>query len=261
MEPSLAVAFSGLKSDVGRYLGFGRGVDFNNVEWSADQLADINRCVQGGLRSFYDCGYSWSFLKPILTLVLASGENTVALPDDISGPEGDAVIVASSIMPWVKMQFRSIGEVLASENSLPDNTGPPQVLCIEPLKGTTSIEGQRFQVHAYPTADQDYTLKFQAYINPNYLSETSKYALGGAEHSQTLLEACLAEAESLMDNTLGVHTQKFKERLEISKELDRRKKPQKQGICTDGDKEGFLMGRHDTVSNPVSFYGISTADW
>ncbi len=257
--PTLDVAFAALKSEVGWFLGYGRDI----TDLTARELSDVERCVQGGLRSFYDCGYSWSFLKPVVSLALASGANTIALPDDASGIEGDAALVSGSatMYPWIRLQFISPGDVMLAENNLPGKTGPPEILCYEPLKGTTATDGQRFQIHVYPTADQAYTIRAQVYINPNYLSTSQQYAYGGAEHAQTLLEACLSEAETLLDDHMANHAAKFQERLKISEDLDRRKKPLKHGLCTDGDRDGFLLGRHDVISNPVSFYGISTADW
>jgi hypothetical protein len=68
-ESGLSVGFGDLLSEVGWYLGYGRGVA---TAWTASQLSEITGIVQSGVRRVYyppaisaDInGYEWSWLRP-----------------------------------------------------------------------------------------------------------------------------------------------------------------------------------------------------
>jgi hypothetical protein len=135
-------------------------------------------------------------------------------------------------MPWL-IQWRNEGALREMYAATPTMTGPPMLAALSPLKGTTGIAGQRFILHMFPAADQNYTLQAQYYINPDYLSGAFPFAYGGAPHAETILESCLAIAEQRRDDAMTVHTAKFKERLLASISMDRRLKPQKLGLNRD----------------------------
>lgn len=81
-ESSLSIGLPDLKSQVGFYLGYGRGVD---TPWNANQLAEILGVVQSGVRRVYYPpsipqlqvqGYEWSWLRPNEFLSIYGRYNT-----------------------------------------------------------------------------------------------------------------------------------------------------------------------------------------
>jgi hypothetical protein len=257
-SPTLAVAFKDLQADVGFYLGYGRGPDFKQREWDEKKKATIARCVKGGMRKFYFCGHKWSFLKPVAELTLSSGENTLILPDDFGGVESYIVVTQATGICWQPVQYGSIAQVQEQEARLPNSTGRPIICALEPTKTTMHGQNPRSQLHFWPTADQDYTLKAQYYIVPDYLTGEKPYAYGGPDHAETLLEACLAVAEKIGDNTAEVHAAEFATLLNQSKEIDARMKPKNIGYNLDhSDRDTGVRGMMERYQDQrVTFEGV-----
>lgn len=244
-----------MAQDVGFFLGWGRGAAASDVPWDLQQQQAIDRCLKGGLRNFYHCGYNWSFLRPIVQLQLDNAGQTLPLPDDFGGVEGQIVVGLATGIQWWPVDFGGVGQVYQKYAQLPTTSGRPQFCCIEPIKGTTATAGQRFQLRFWPIADNGYTLKFQYYINPDYLSGAFPYAYGGAQHAETLLESCLALAEKILDNEAKLHEGEFNKRLAISQQIDRRNKPQHLGYNGDwSDTKNRNSGYRGL--NPITVGGV-----
>ena len=256
-ESTLTAAFDDLTGDVGFFLGWGRGANNGDTAWTTAQQAAIDRCVKGGLRNFYHCGYDWTFLRPIVSLALATGDRYVAVPDDFGGLEGPIAVSVSGSSGY--------GQVLVTGDAgrlyaqAPDMTGPPEAVSIETVKGTKTVRGQRWQLHVYPQADQAYTLEFQYYLNPDYLTGSMPYAYGGPQHAETLLESCLAVAEKILNDAATLHAMEFEKRLSVSMDLDRRNKPQNFGYNADRSdwKHGRGWDRRNRLdqASPVTWFG------
>lgn len=258
-EPTLNAAFYDLQGDVGFFLGFGRGANNGDNAWDSFQQASIDRCVKGGLRRFYHNGYPWSFLKPVSTVTMLNGSNTVPLPDDYGGFEGEITVTTGSTSNiWEQIRLVGIGTIDELAARQPTTTGRPAAIAQEPLRGTGTNQSQRFQLKAWPTADADYTYRFSYYLNPDYLTGALPYAYGGPEHAETILEACLSVAEKILDDTLSVHEQEFMKLLEVSKELDHRKKPQYVGYNRDWSDVVHREPRYPPQHgySPVTYNGI-----
>jgi hypothetical protein len=249
MESTLSLKLSDLQAKLGTFLGWGRGAAFQETAWSTSQQAVIDDCTQSGLRRFYwptpadgqQTSYDWSFLKPTSTADFPQGAQYVPLPDDFGGFEDQITLLTtnSTAQPW-RVEWRNEGELRRMYSVTPVMTGPPMYAATQPLKGTTPTQGQRFQLFLFPAADQDYTLQFQYYIAPDYLTGATPYSYGGAQHTETILESCLAIAEERLDDASGIHAQAFASRLSASIAMDRRLKPQKIGPNLDrSDRQGW----------------------
>jgi hypothetical protein len=239
MESSLTAAFNDLLGDVGHFLGYGRGATNGEEAWDDFKTADVERSIKGGMRKFYFCGYDWTFLKPTVSLVLDSGaQQAEALPDDFGGFEGDVTIsaVGSTTQPW-RIKWVSEPTIRGFYASNPTLAGPPMYVAELRQRGTSKEFSSRSELLVFPAADQAYTLKVQYYLNPDYLTGSKPYAYGGPQHSETLLEACLQVAEIIKDDMSGPHAQEFDRLLEISKDIDRRNKPQSYGPNRDTSDE------------------------
>ena len=235
-------------AEVGDFLGWGRGADHGDKAWDERKKQKIDAIVASGQRRFYypeplpgqTVSHRWSFLQPVATVTLASGEQTAKFPDDYGAAEGQATISGSSSSSYLPVHFVNDGFIRAKYAELPDATGHPQFVAEEVLKGTTHDRGQKKRLLVWPAADADYTIQFRYYINPQRLQTAQPYCYGGPQHVETILESCLAVAESRMDDTQSVHAQLFVQRLAASISIDSRNKPQALGYNAD---------RSDVVGN------------
>lgn len=263
-ESTLSLKLSDLAGSVGLFLGWGRGEDNADIAWNPQQKASITEIVQSGLRNFYfpaptegsDSPYDWSFLRPTATIQLDSGASVARLPDDFGGFEGRITIQSSAGAPQpCRIQWRNEGQLREMYGVSPDMTGAPMFAAEQPIKGTSLLAGQRFQLYVFPAADQTYQLQFAYYILADYLTAAAPFAYGGMQHAETILESCLAIAEQRLDDLAGVHTQKFGQRLLASIGQDRKNKPQQLGYNSDNsDRRGINRGDSHNWS-PAATYG------
>jgi len=265
-QSSLDLKYEDLASETGHFLGFGRGANEGEKAWTASQTKSIESCIKSGYRKFLlpppvgnETSYNWSFLHPVASLALASGEQTIPLPYDFGGLEGDAILSATSgASRWSALRIEPEGRLLQSYAAFETApTGPPVSVALQAIKGTTDSRGQRWQLLVYPQADQAYTIQVPYFFVPEALSEPRPYALGGPNHAETILEACLSVAEQRLDDTASVHSALFMERLAASISLDRRNKPNFLGYNRDrsDDRRGTRMGRSHYNEFTVTYEG------
>lgn len=263
-ESTLALKFSDLQSEVGLFLGWGRGEDAGDRAWSSQEEASLVSIVRSGLRQFYfppviegsATAYDWSFLKPFASLSLASGDQTLTLPDDFGGIEGRITVSTTSSSIPDDVPLLNEGLLNKWYSQTPDATGRPKAAALQPVKGTHPQHGQRWNLFVFPEADAAYTLEFAYYLLPNCLTGDWPYAYGGASHAETLLESCLAIAEQRLDDSMSVHSAKFQERLRASIAQDRKHKPQTQGYNGDASDYYAARSRYDRRGwNPITING------
>lgn len=267
-EPTLALTYSDLLAEVGFHLGYGRGAAKGDTAFTARQQTTLDYVIKSGLRQFYyppplpgeKSSYDWSFLKPTATLTLQKGAQTVALPDDYGGFDGQVTIVPQGVtcQPW-KIDWENEGRIRQRYAAYPSLVAPPRYVAQESLKGTTPNNGQRFQLYFFPTADQSYTLQVPYYVNPDYLTTANPYHYGGAQHAETVIQSCLAIAEQKLDDDRDVQQVKFMERLAASIAMDRKNKPQRLGYNADrSDRpENWRHGWQHWFAPPSTYNGQS----
>lgn len=263
MESTLTLSYADLLGDVGLFLGYGRGATFGDPAWSSQQQAVIDSSVKSGLRQFYfpppmegtSSSYDWSFLKPTASANLASGASTVPLPDDFGGFEGSITISSTSTQLLWPIELVSEGRIRQMYSVTPTTSGRPLYASLQPLKGTTATQGQRFQLYLFPLSDASYTIQFQYYVLADALTAAFPYVYGGMAHAETVREACLMAAEQFLDDSSTVHAMKFQERLAASISLDRRNKPQKLGYNADYSDRPALTRGDLHGWNLVTVYG------
>ena len=235
MESTLAINLTEIEARLGRYLGYGTDKD----TWDAEQTAEVSQYVKTGLRKFYfrkfagGIVYDWSFLRPVATLTLASGDNTIDLPADFGEFEGRITVSSTTNSFFTPMELRNPGWIREQFAKYPNQTGKPKFVAREAKKGTTVNSGQRFRLYVFPTADQAYTIQGQYYLLPDVITEQYPYTYGGAQHSETVAQACLSAAELESDNQAGVHTQLFEEHMMASIAYDRKGKEHHLGYNAD----------------------------
>jgi hypothetical protein len=235
-ESTLIAAYDDLRVDVAYHLGYTRTVD----NWNQRQLDNLAATLKTGSRQFYFCGEPWSFLKPVRSVTLHSGQNVCRLPGDYGACEGPITVSVDGQGSFYR-QLRTgpAQDVYLREKRMPNTPGSPAILCEEVAPGSPNArQSSRVQFHVWPTADADYTLTFPMKILPNALTGELPFAYGGADHSQTLLQSCKAAAERDIDSIgpqspAAIQQPEFARMLEISKTLDRRRKPHTVGVMWD----------------------------
>ena len=198
------------------------------VPWDDRQFEDIDSAVEGGLRRFYypyieseGQIYQWSFLrKEATTGAVSASDSSVALADDVAHIVDDSVVV-HTVAGAYQTPLTRVTETEIRKLRTDPKTGAPKYYAVRATHGgSTATAGQRFEIAFYPNADAAYQFSYTYVMAPDKLSTTNKYPLGGALHSQTLIEAVLAECEKNMDDQSGVHEAMFQKLLISSYRAD-----------------------------------------
>lgn len=262
-ESTLTLKKSDFEAKVGIFLGW-TGTPAN---WSDLQKERLKDSVDSGYRQFLmptadanGSSHDWSFLRPVLSLDLTSGSRTVALPDDYGSLEGTITVTTTSSASFWPVQVTLEGRLREMYARLPSATGRPQWAAEVPLKGTTGQKASRYELMIYPEADEDFTLEVAYYLLPEALTDSNPYCYGGMQHSETILESCLAIAEERINNIEnGVHGSKFRERLAASIAIDRRNKAELigyNGDRSDARSLGYWSWREKYLTDRVTYYGV-----
>jgi hypothetical protein len=78
----------------------------------------------------------------------------------------------------------------------------------------------QYEALFYPTPDSTYTVSYRYSLTPPDLSEQQPIPLGGPQHGETIIEACLSAAEKLNQDTEDIHERRFLECLARSIQAD-----------------------------------------
>jgi hypothetical protein len=248
-ESTLAVTFAELESTISSFLGYGLGPNYGDQPWTNEQQVILDRLTKEAIHQVYvppplvqgGSPYDWSFLHPTAQADFPAGATLIQMPDDFGGFEGMMTLLSTAVtaQPW-RIEWRNEGQLRAMFSQSPSITGPPMYAAPVWLKPISGTAGQRQAVLMFPAADQDYTLQFQYYLLPDFLSGAFPYVYGGAAHASLFKESALSIAEQWLDDEAGIHEAKFKERLAASIGMDRKSKPQKVGYNADrSDRPGF----------------------
>jgi hypothetical protein len=235
-ESSASIELLELQAEVGSFLGYGRGANFDDEEWDKRSQQAIDSIIASGLHKFYfppvlpsdTKAHEWSFLKPVATLTLPVAANHILLPADFGGLSGE-LILSTPTGQREPVPVVGVG-MIERQRALTDSmTGMPRMAAIRPIVGTSRQQGQRFQLDVYPAADVEYTFEMAYTLAPNVLTAQHPYPYGGPVHRETILESCLAVAESRQDDQASLHRGLFMEQLASSVSHDRKYRPQMLG--------------------------------
>ncbi|MHC4625068.1 MAG: hypothetical protein ACYS4W_14335 [Planctomycetota bacterium] len=191
-------------------------------------------------------GKSLAFDENSNTYVIASytSSTVVVVTGDASGESGNTITVDSEdsfALPWDYGGMSGEGlftydnadnklstVTLTSEANIRHlrqsgiDTGTPYLAAIVPLT-TAGTEGQRWAAIFHNPPNEVLTLHYRYYLLPDALVLTSlEYPYGSTAHSETILESCLAIAESReKDGGTGEHQNRFAALLQSSIDHDR----------------------------------------
>lgn len=262
MESTLALDYEKLALEVARFVGYPRDLD----SLTADQLYEVNMAIDGGLRKFYNPvlvgqqmpAHAWSFLRPLGQISLVASVNEYDLPDEFGGGsgciQGDVTILTTS-GSYDKLVIVN-ESLIRSRRSAVSMSGIPRFVAVID-KAPTEGFPQRWRLLVSPDPDTSYTLQFRYTATPKALSKKNRYPWGGAQHAQTILAACLAEAESkIIGNPGGPHSGEFVALLTASISADMRQgQAEHLGYCGDpSTPESYGLQKRRAYYDP----GIST---
>jgi hypothetical protein len=212
---ALAASYDSLRREIGRFLGYRPSTS----DWSSTETQNVADILDGGLRRFYwpTPPHAWSFLSPNATLPVNSSAFVYQLPDDFSDISSKGF--AFSVGAKKARVSRVSEEAIKALRSQANRTGEPQFFCVTSRANLVSNES-RYDVWFYPTPDASYSLEYSYSVIPDSLSTSNTAPLGGARHSETITEACLAEAERKLGDEDGIHEKRFRELLDASIKAD-----------------------------------------
>lgn len=263
-EPTSSYTRTQLRSDVGHFLGYGRGVSLGETAWTVPQTNDINAQVKSGENQIYvpppinGVAHNWSFMRPYLTLVTISGQRMVPLPDDFGGFVGELFLVTPGTIRPFSIPMTTPERVQQAYSGRPSASGSPGMAAEVPLKGSTLTTGQRFALDVFPLPDGVYTLKGQYYFVPDTTTDLLPFTPGGALTGELFKASCLAAAELQLDDAKGPRWEFFMERLAAAVAADgKRKVSGTLGYNGDpSDGRGWRHDRRHGWGDYVSFNGV-----
>ena len=244
------------------------------VPWDDRQFEDIDSAVENGLRRFYypfieseGKIHQWSFLRKIDSVTLDKNVQDYALADDVAHIVEDSVTYqanTSNRSPLTRVPESQMRAMRAEAKE-----GIPLYYAIrtkhvdDSSDSATSKVGQRFEMLVHPTpivnAGDGDSIDYRYVRAPDLLTTSYKYPLGGALHSQTIIEACLAEAEKDMDDRADVHEQIFQKMLMASYRADLEVDEMEAGATT-YDVDTVIYGTYQWLQQEVGLYLIENSN-
>lgn len=217
---TLKISYDELRREAGRFLGYDRDPD----EWDSTQELDVGDILRSGLRLFYwpnvgETRYAWSFLRKQETVTTVSGTSAYELAADFEGMlSGFSYQTGSARRRVARVPEEEVAS-LQGKNNL---SGAPEYCALRVVQPADDVNQTHCEALFYPTPDAAYTLTYRYSVSPPELSETIEYHLGGAVHSECVLEACLAAAEKTMqpEHGPGIHAERFQQLLQASVKID-----------------------------------------
>lgn len=261
-DDSLAVTYSILDREIGRFLGYGR----ETADWAddTDKVTDIEDIRKAGLRRFYyppplpgeRYSHEWSFLGPVAELTTTEDDADYDLPADFAGMVSATLSYdPDSVLFYYTLELTSEERVRSA--LVTKYTGKPTMAATRP-KALDATAGTRYEMILYPVPDGEYTIHYRYRVNPAPLTATNKYPYGGQEHGETIIEACLAAAEAKLNDGVGVHENRFRECLAMSVSHDRRlAAPPRLGYNGDRSDGGAPPDSRYFADTVVTYNGVT----
>lgn len=143
------------------------------------------------------------------------------LPDDFAGLYGDLTYRPLNTPMVGRIRETTEDRLRGQYDYGGSQSGQPCACAVRPATFDGQEEGSRSELVIWPRADRVYELTYRYSVRAEMLDDDNPYPLGGMEHGETILQACLAAAELKFLDRIGEQQQKFLERLKASIEKDR----------------------------------------
>lgn len=178
---------------------------------------------------------------------------------DFGGLDGD-MMFSQSDNAYYPIRQTSEGNVLR-QRSLTTSTSSckPEIAAVVPVNSTTNSTGQRWTLMIWqqPGDGELLTVHYRYHALQNALSLTRPFGLGGAAHFETLLASCLSCAEQFQNDSAGILTNRWYERLSASVSFDRtRNMPSSYGKNLDHSGQRRDFSRQHMRDDYVTYNGV-----
>lgn len=252
-----------VKGLVGLHMSFGQ----NSDAWTETQKRQIEEAMRRGLRRFYvpppipnqKRSHSWSFLNPVSSFNLVAGQYKYDLPEDFGALDSPITYAPGTNVLYPDIAVVGEQQVRRLLQSSIQANGRPTRAATR-VKAGIQEGGTRYEIVFWPVPDDAYHLEYRYLVAPG---DTLSVIHGGAPHFQTILEACLAEADSMLNKRTRPHEERFMERLVASVHYDQSLASPKQLGYNRDRSDGFSRHTDDDTSrvgysqSGVTYNGVS----
>jgi hypothetical protein len=243
---------------VGRQMGYGP----NPAVWTHSQAQEAGEAIRAGLRRFYTPpilpnernAHQWSFLRPLGTITTRADVYEYDLPDDFAMMDGPLTFHPDESVLYHSIPVVSEHQIRAGRQHI-QYASRPEVAAIS----VASVDGAtRWKVYFWPTPDKEYVVEYRYKTNPGLLSASKAVPLGGAPHTQTIIESCLSAADSMMGVKNSPHEARYQELLRSSVSNDRQTSTADTlGANFDGSDREFADNYRDRMVHVVTYNGVA----
>lgn len=230
---SLGLTYKDLRLRVAEFLGV---ADYSSgpaaLPTDSHDLDLVGRVVNDGYRRFIT-EHEWSFLYPLLEIQLQADRSgtgleraTYDMPSDFAGLVNDTMTFQDVDRGVFKLHQVPEEDIRAA-NAMGTVESTPHKFAFRPKSSVNhdTADDPRWEILFWPIPNLDGVVVGRYQRFPTSLDNDNDRPLGGTQHDQTVLQACLATAELMRDDTQGVHEQRFQDQLGKSITRDRRSKP------------------------------------
>jgi hypothetical protein len=216
--------YDSIRRAVGFLLGFGRDPD----DWQSDDSLVVDDTIREGLMMSYQPpatgeGYAhqWSWLKPVYEFSTEAGEEDYTLPEAFEEWEGDIFFASSETSRFAPVKRTTPGRLIEMMQA-DESQQHPQWFALFPVDAD-GTDTQRWKLRLYPTPNAVYALTGRYIAAQAMLSSGNPYPLGPRSFSYAVYLACMAAAEAKVNDSPGLWTKKFEQRImaEISADMSR----------------------------------------
>jgi hypothetical protein len=155
-----------------------------------------------------DAGSAYSLERP-----------TYDLPSDFAAMYGPLTYRAGSADCSRAIEITR-EDILRTMRQLGQWTGRPRYAAIR-VKTHDATLGTRWQITFEPAPNAAYEFGYRYRVAPPMLTSGASYPYGGEEHAETLLSACIAAADLMVNDVRGENYAHWMEMLQASIDLDR----------------------------------------
>ena len=210
---TLEITYDEIRRHIGRFMGATRTPD----DLTTIDAQDIEDALSGGLREVYwpsGDGHIWSFLRREGTVTLVASTRAYDLPTDFTQMTTGLYYPEGSGNRQITVITEEKHRALIGKTS---DDGEPIYAVVRAESAELAKQSRtKYMVSFYPKPAVADTISFTYAFEPPTIEDgINPWPLGGAMHSEMILESCLASAEKIMnpESGPGIHTEKFRELL------------------------------------------------
>lgn len=173
------------------------------------------------------------------------------LPDDF---DGVLLTPFTYNIGGPRLEVKTVSEITIRELRAGANvSGTVSTAAYRPINTTAASTGRRWELLLWPSPASTNTITAIYKRFPQALVNTTDRSVAGFQHDDTILTACIAEAERQRGDAIGPREQAYQVKLKKSLDLDARAYSVRATEFGDRSEDRVAFGRR-----PLSYYGVDT---